>query len=304
LSICAGLMAVPAGPATTVLWSPYQKLTVTPQRRDGQIVSYEIETNGSWYQHIIDLSPSFVTHHLEFFRATPAQWNAYNLPYRLYPHPASVLVLGAGTGNDVAAALRNGAGRVVAVEIDPLILTLGRKLHFEQPYSSPRVQVVVDDARSYIQNCYRQFDFIVFSLLDSHTTSSHYSNIRIDNYVYTIEALQATRRLLKPNGLLIIKFQVKTPWIAGRLRDLLTVIFGEPPLHFQTDAGAYSTGGRFFVSGDQHRIQQVLSNPELSAYVARHSAQGFESAALTTDDWPYFYQHQPGLPISLIVHVG
>jgi hypothetical protein len=104
LSICAGLMAVPAGPATTVLWSPYQKLTVTPQRRDGEIVSYEIETNGSWYQHIIDLSPSFVTHHLEFFRATPAQWNAYNLPYRFYPHPASVLVLGAGTGNDVAAA--------------------------------------------------------------------------------------------------------------------------------------------------------------------------------------------------------
>ena len=99
---------------------------------------------------------------------------------------------------------------------------------------------------------------------------------------------------------MIIKFQVKTPWIAGRLRDLLTVIFGEPPLHFQTDAGAYSTGGRFFVSGDQHRIQQVLSDPELSAYVARHSAQGFESAALTTDDWPYFYQHQPGLPMSLI----
>ena len=116
-----------------------------------------------------------------------------------------------------AAALRNGAGRVVAVEIDPLILDLGRQLHFEKPYDSPRAHVVVDDARSYVQNSSDRFDLIVFSLLDSHTTSSYYSNIRIDNYVYTLEALRATRKLLKPDGLMIIKFQVNTPWIAGRL---------------------------------------------------------------------------------------
>ena len=124
-------------------------------------------------------------------------------------------------GNDVAAALRNGAGRVVAVEIDPLILKLGRGLHFEKPYSSPNVSVASDDACSYVQGSKDSFDLIVFSLLDSHTTSSYYTNIRIDNYVYTLEALKATKALLKPDGVFIVKFQVDTPWIAGRLRGLL-----------------------------------------------------------------------------------
>jgi hypothetical protein len=31
--------------------------------------------------------------------------------------------------------LRQFAGRVVAVEIDPLILKIGRELHFERPYA-------------------------------------------------------------------------------------------------------------------------------------------------------------------------
>jgi len=64
---------------------------------------------------------------------------SYNLPYRLGPRAERVLVLGAGMGNDVAAALRNGAGHIDAVEIDPAILALGRSLHPEKPYDDPRV---------------------------------------------------------------------------------------------------------------------------------------------------------------------
>ena len=155
--------------------------------------------------------------HPKYFKQEPVEWNAYNLPYHFYQDPPSVLVLGAGTGNDVAAALRNGAGHVSAVEIDPLILNLGKTLHFEKPYDSPRVTPVLDDARSYVETTNDRFDLVVFSLLDSHTTSSYYSNIRIDNYVYTVEAMQATKRLLKPDGIMVVKFQVATPWIAGRL---------------------------------------------------------------------------------------
>jgi hypothetical protein len=52
----------------------------------------------------------------------------YNLPFRLAPAAERVLVVGAGTGNDVAAALRNGARMVDAVEIDPTILALGANM--------------------------------------------------------------------------------------------------------------------------------------------------------------------------------
>ncbi len=45
-------------------------------------------------------------------------------------------------------------------------------------------------------------------------------NIRIDNYVYTREALTSAKKLLKPDGLLVLKFWVDTPWIASRLNQL------------------------------------------------------------------------------------
>ena len=47
--------------------------------------------------------------------------------------------------------LRNGAKRVDVVEIDPVIARIGREIHPERPYSSPRVHVYVDDARSFLQ---------------------------------------------------------------------------------------------------------------------------------------------------------
>ena len=299
--LCVGvaLLGETADPGK-VYWSPYQKLNIEPKVHDGEVVSYQMTTNSSWYQQILNLSPGFVASHPKFFNQAPAEWNGYNLPYHFYPNPPSVLVLGAGTGNDVAAALRNGARRVVAVEIDPLILRLGRQLHFEHPYRSPKVHIVVDDARSYIENSNERFDLIVFSLLDSHTSTSYYTNIRIDNYVYTLEALRATKRMLRPDGLMIVKFQTNTPWIAGRLRNLTEAVFTRPPLQFQVNASVYSTSGRFFICGSQERIERALRNPQLSEYVAAHANIPMDEASLTTDDWPYFYQRQPGVPASVL----
>ena len=192
----------------------------------------------------------------------------------------------------------------MAVEIDPLILKLGRQLHFERPYQSPRVATVLDDARSYLQTNTEQFDFIVFSLLDSQTTNSHFTNIRIDSYVYTLEALRAAQRHLRPGGLMIIKFQVQTPWIAGRLYGLLQTVFGQAPLQLESDRPSYSTGGRFFVCGSPDRIARALTDPALSAYVASHGHIEMERAILTTDDWPYFYLHKRGLSSTVVLISG
>jgi hypothetical protein len=157
------------------------------------------------------------------------------------------------------------------------------------------------DARSYVETANDRFDLVVFSLLDSHTTSSYYSNIRIDNYVYTVEALQATKRLLKPDGILVIKFQVTTPWIAGRLYSLLETVFGRAPLEVQSGDDGYGTPGRFFIVGSQERIDRAVAEPSLAAYLQSHQSFSTSSASLTTDDWPYFYQHEPGLSGSVII---
>jgi spermidine synthase len=299
--ICVCLLAIPDHRYARTYWSPYQKLSIRPLYNNGQIEAYSLTTNDSLYQTIFNLSPEFVQSHTATFQRHPLNQNSYNMPYRFYPSPPSVLVLGSGMGNDVAAALRNGAGRVEAVEIDPMILKLGRDLHFEHPYQSPRVHVTLDDARSYIENTHDQFDLIVFSLLDSHTTTSHFTNIRIDNYVYTREAFQRARQLLRPDGLFIVKFQVDNPWIAGRLYQLMHDTFDQNPIQFQTDIGGYDSSGRFFVAGSRERLARATSDPSLAAYLASHDNMPMQSARLTTDDWPYFYQHEPGLPIIVIL---
>jgi predicted RNA methylase len=51
---------------------------------------------------------------------------------------ADVAVVGAGTGNDVAAAIRAGASYVDTIEIDPAILLTGKMNNPEKPYDNPR----------------------------------------------------------------------------------------------------------------------------------------------------------------------
>src|ERR1035438_9201388 len=103
------------------------------------------------------------------------QNSSYDSPFQFASSTNRVLVVGAGAGNDAAAALRHGAFRVAAVEIDPLISTLGARLHPEQPYASPKVHLINNDARNFMRNCQEKYDVIIFGLLDSHTEFSGYS---------------------------------------------------------------------------------------------------------------------------------
>ena len=273
------------------LWSPYSKLTVIPLKKAADTVRYILKTNDTWYQQILDLSDAGVARNPEFYENTPVKYHQYNLPYGFYKKPPKVLIAGAGMGNDVAAALRNGAGHVTAVEIDPLIYATGKELHFEHPYQSDRIEVHINDARSFLQNTKEKFDLIVFSILDSHTTSSYYTNIRLDNYVYTLEAMEATRRLLKPEGLFVMSFNSERPWFTKRLYDVVALAFGKKPLMLQTNVS-------FFVVGPGDHVDAALAaDPELQQFVKSHSAVKLEEAAPITDDWPYLYQQYRGIPV-------
>ena len=132
------------------MWSPYYRIDfnrlLSQNGRPYRSV-YSVVANHAWYQGLVDLSPGALG---PAAAANPLVLPQYELPYLLVPTPNSVLILGAGTGNDVAAALRHGAEHVDAVEIDPEILRLGRQYHPEHPYSSPRVTAYVNDARAHI----------------------------------------------------------------------------------------------------------------------------------------------------------
>ncbi len=197
-----------------------------------------------------------------------------------------MLVVGAGTGNDVAAALRAGARHVDAVDIDPAIVEMGRRYHPERPYDDPRVRVIVNDARDAFRRLEPQsYDVVVFGLLDSHTLLSS-SSVRLDNYVFTMESLQAARRLLKPKGHIIITAATFRQWFKDRFEVMLKQLCGR-------NVEVYNHGLWYTYLGRVGRSTDGPPEPVADA-----------GTVLPTDDWPFLYLPEKAVPAAYVVVVA
>src|SRR5262249_11270523 len=192
---------------------------------------------------------------------------------------------------------RNGSNAVDAVEIDPMILRLGQR-HPEHPYSDPRVTVHLTDARAFMKRATGKYDLILFGLLDSHTQLSDYSNMRVDNFVYTEESFREARALLAPNGVLFIKFQVNLPWVGSRLDQMLRATFGKAPIVFVAPS-TYTAGATSFAISASNQVQERLSaDTRLRRLVDDNRPKFLDlpPPVVTTDDWPYLYHQGRWIP--------
>ena len=298
-------LALPAEPGV-VRWSPYQKLSTRPIRTMGPggvaiSLGTLMEVNGTFYQRVVDLSPGYIARHMDLWpEAADLGYMGYNLAYRVRPGPRNVLIVGAGTGNDVAAALRNGAGHVDAVEIDPVIVQIGRSLHPEHPYDDPRVSVHVDDARSFFKKTATTYDLIIFGALDSHTLSSTLSNVQIDNYVYTVESFREARGLLADDGVLCVVFAVGKPFIGLRIYETLRQAFAAKPVVFHNreiaKLGGAGGGPTFLVDKDGRVARALREDPKLAAIVRERAIEVTRTVEPGRDDWPYLYLEGRRIP--------
>lgn len=295
--------------ALRVVWSPYQKLVARPSDATrNEIGNYIITVNNTGYQVVNDLSPARVAADPAQFPSSLAGLSQYDIPLLLHPNPQSYLIVGAGAGNDAAGGLRHGVKHITAVEIDPAIIELGRALHPEDPYTSPDVELVNDDARSYFATSNKKFDVIAFGLLDSHTTTAM-TNARLDHYVYTRESIDRARSLLAPGGIMVLSFEAAKPYIADRMGRVLRQEFGEDPIVFRVVPSANGWGGVMFVAGALEVAQrQIRSNPRLAEYIVQ-SQRAFPPALsyttpVATDDWPYIYLETPRIPTLYFLLAG
>jgi len=219
----------------------------------------------------------------------------------------NVLVVGSGTGNDVAGMLRNGAEHVTAVDIDPVILSFGRRYHPERPYDSKRVETVVTDARSFFARTDDRYDVIAFGFLDSHTTTS-LTNARLDHYVYTAESFAHVKGLLREDGILCVTFYPLRDFILDRIAVELRNVFGEEPLAYSFPAGAHGYPGVTFIAGNLETARErIASVPELERLNRLAEADPVDLPYVTppaTDDWPYLYLDQPRIPLLFVLLAG
>jgi spermidine synthase len=288
----APLLALALQSSATTIWSPYQKLDlleVGPNRTT-------VLVNGTGY---MDLET--------FKRHDPRALDRWRLPHTIMPDARNVLVIGAGGGNDVSAALEAGASRVVAVEIDPEILKLGRAHHPDSPYSDPRVHVVIDDARHYGETATERFDLIVFSHLDSHTALSGFTNVRLDNYIYTVESFRTFQRLLAPQGALYVSFFSTRLWVAERLKENLRLAFDREPVPLYArlpmiDAShepphADVLNAHFWATSSA----ALRARAELLQRASFRAMPPTPTPPPSTDDWPYLFVQDRHVPIPMLL---
>jgi SAM-dependent methyltransferase len=279
-----------------VLWSPYYRISLEPQLsspREPKPSFMSVSVNHDYHQKILDLSSAF-------FEKNPKRepnYSAlltYDLPFLSHPGAKSVLILGAGTGNDVAAALRHGAEYIDAVEIDPVILDIGKKFHPEQPYDSHKVRVRLDDARSFMRKTTQRYDLVVFAFLDSHTLLANSSSLRLDNYVYTEESLEEAKNLLKPEGTMVLAFAAGKSFVSARIYKMLKNVFNKAPSSYGT---AYDRHGVVFVSGENALPGDFSQCPIINDWLEKEAANILPA----TDDWPFLYLRERNLPDSYYV---
>jgi SAM-dependent methyltransferase len=226
----------------------------------------------------------------------------YTWPYSVFGDSfENVLILGAGSGTDVAAALRHGARHVDAVEIDPTILRLGHQLHPDKPFDDPRVTIVNDDARHFLRTTTKKYDLVVFALIDSLTLQSSFSGVRLESYMFTEESFRAVRDRLAPNGLLVIYNYFREKWLVDRLANTAATAFGEEPRVHVHEARAYL--GVLMVGPRLHTLTSDPVVPDrVTAYGQSHAPSPARVHARdtavdpATDDWPFLYLRDRHVP--------
>jgi SAM-dependent methyltransferase len=264
------------------IWSPYYKITV--QHRDAETI---VEVNNIFHQSMAAVDSK------EYF---------YQWPYMAFGDTfKNVLILGAGSGTDVAAALHHGVQHVDAVEIDPVIIRLGRRWHPDRPYYDSRVSIVNDDARHYLRTSNQKYDLVVFALIDSLTLQSSFSGVRLESYMFTEESFREVRDHLTDDGVLVIYNYFRERWLVDRLANTAAAAFGEDPYVHVNEARAYL--GVLMAGPRLHQLttppvvpDRVLAFGQSHAPSPGRTLTRDPSVEPATDDWPFLYMRDRHLP--------
>lgn len=125
-----------------------------------------------------------------------------HVPALLHPHPKSVLVVGAGAGVTAGAlSIHPEIERIVVCDIEPEVPKSARAWFSKENhhvFENPKVQVVFDDARHFLQTTDEKFDII--------TSDPIHPWVRGAATLYSLEYLTLVKNHLTPGG-------VVTQWI-------------------------------------------------------------------------------------------
>jgi len=269
-----------------VSWSPYYKVTTQDYTNTNPPYT-AIQVNGIPHQNVLDAERRLLIEPL------------YGRPYeRAVDNPLrNVLVIGAGTGTDVALALSRGAQHVDAVEIDPRIQQIGVEKNPNQPYADPRVTTYIDDGRAFLSRTDGEYDLILFALPDSLTLVSGASQLRLESYLFTRESIQEAYDHLSPDGVFAMYNYYREDWLINRLAGTVEEVFGHAPCIDRFTAVQSLAVMAIGKSADNAVCADTWERDVIAA-------SGQEIPAPSADDRPFLYLKDASIPQLYLILIG
>ncbi len=284
IPILLGSLVIVWSLGTGSFWSPYYRIQVGPIESGGYVIS----VNNTGHQ-------------------TMEPWQNkepfYRKVYELFPERVfkNALIIGAGSGTDVATALAHGVEHVDAVEIDPRIMRLGVEKNPDRPYDDPRVTRYLDDGRAFLRTSDQRYDLIIFALPDSLTLTSGFSSLRLESFLLTEDAIRDARARLGDDGVLVLYNYYRENWLIGKLASMLQTTFGEAP--YATTYGGWGRAAVLMAGPGMAALGPEVRAPYRedpgSSEMLRVTGTGALAGGelpMPTDDWPFLYLKQPSLP--------
>jgi hypothetical protein len=262
------------------MWSPYNKLTIQNKRIAGQ-PAIAVRANNIPYQNAVSLDA--------MRHGNPS----YFYPYRHVTRASlgNVLIIGAGTGNDVAVALFEGARHIDAVEIDPLLLLRVGQAHAGHPYRSSRVSMHVGDGRAYLEGTHQRYNLILLALPDSMTALAGQSALRLESYLLTEQSLAAAKSHLAPGGTFAM-YNYYQPFLLSRYATTIEDVYHQTPC---AELQPGHSGSRVLA------VLTVHSDGPVAACSTYWRGPGLAAA---TDDHPFPYLRNASIPASFLRMLG
>ncbi|MDH7503563.1 MAG: fused MFS/spermidine synthase [Verrucomicrobiota bacterium] len=109
------------------------------------------------------------------------------------PDARHVLLLGGGVTGTGRLLLDHGVGRVTYVELDPLVLELGRRF-LPGNVEDPRIEVLATDGRRHLRSTTKRYDIVIIDTPDPVTSQL--------NRLYTVEFFACVKKVLNLNGVI------------------------------------------------------------------------------------------------------
>jgi len=266
-SLAGVLLVVAASSAPNQTWSPYYRID---EYDSGGVMA--VDVNGIPHQAMWPTDRIVLPFYEQVYR-----W----FPDREFDR---VLIVGAGTGTDVALSLKHGAGYVDAVEIDPAIQAIGVRDHPNRPYDDPRVTRINDDGRAFLRRTTERYDLVLFALPDSLTLVSTSANLRLESFLFTDEAFREVRDHLANDGVFVLYNFYREDWLPQKIAGMLEAAFGSPPIvRFYGNTAATLAAGPM--------VAALHGGPPPGEGVDVVDLANVPQAA--TDDWPFLYLREP-----------